>query len=46
MRLTALPCLVQFSLAPVRWVADPFRDPKRPPEERVNNLVSLLAFDE
>ena len=38
--------LLTVTLAGALWAADPFRDPKLPLEERVNNLVSLMTLDE
>jgi beta-glucosidase len=38
--------LLTLTLAGALWAADPFRDPKLPLEERVNNLVSLMTLDE
>jgi beta-glucosidase len=38
--------LLLAGMAQVLMAAEPFRDPKLPLEERVNNLVSLLTLDE
>jgi len=38
--------LLTLTLAGALWASDPFRDPKLPIEERVNNLVSLMTLDE
>jgi hypothetical protein len=38
--------LLTLTLAGALGAADPFRDPKLPLEERVNNLVSLMTLDE
>ena len=38
--------LLTLTLGGALWAADPFRDPKLPIEERVNNLVSLMTLDE
>ena len=38
--------LLPLALSGALWAADPFRDPKLPIEERVNNLVSLMTLDE
>lgn len=38
--------LLTLTLAGALCAADPFRDPKLPLEERVNNLVSLMTLEE
>ena len=38
--------LLTLTLGGALFAADPFRDPKLPLEERVNNLVSLMTLDE
>jgi beta-glucosidase len=42
----AVLCLSVLAAAPLMRAAEPFRDPKLPLEERVDNLVSLLTLDE